>query len=61
VEVLPIIRDVFRSVEKENNDGSQRNKDSLDASLKILELVGFILQKFAVLVRWSEVACTNVA
>jgi len=45
VEVLPIIRDVFRSVEKENNDGSQRNKDSLDASLKILELVGFILQK----------------
>jgi hypothetical protein len=39
VEVLPIVRDIFRSVEKDNTDGSQRSKDSLEASQKILELV----------------------
>ena len=39
VEVLPIVRDIFRAVEKDNTDGSQRSKDSLEASLKILELV----------------------
>ena len=39
VEVLPIIRDIFRSVEKDNTDGGQRSKDSLEASQKILELV----------------------
>ena len=38
-DILAIVRDVFRAVEKDNGDGTQRGKDSLEASQKVLELV----------------------
>ena len=52
VDVLPIIRDVFRSVEKDNNDSTQRSKDSLEASLKILELVRIYFLSYIFAQKW---------
>ena len=38
VEILPIVHDIIRALEKDTNDVSQRSRDSLEASQKILEL-----------------------
>jgi len=38
VELLPLVHDIIRVLEKDSNDVSQRNRDSVDASQKIIEL-----------------------
>ena len=38
VELLPVVHDVIRVLEKESNDQGQRARDSHEASQKILEL-----------------------
>ena len=38
VELLPIVHDIIRVVEKDGNDQGQRARDSHEASQKILEL-----------------------
>lgn len=37
-DFLPLIHDVIKTVEKDNQDASQKNKDSLEASQKVIEL-----------------------
>ncbi len=36
--LLPVVHDIFRIIEKDNQDVSQKNKDSLEASHKINEV-----------------------
>ena len=36
VDLLPVLHDIIRIVEKDNQDVSQKNKDSLEASQKVL-------------------------
>merc|ERR1712141_65131 len=38
VELLPLVHDIVRALEKESNDHGQRTRDSLEASQKIIEL-----------------------
>merc|ERR1711862_661275 len=38
VELLPLVHDIIRVLEKDCSDVSQRSRDSLEASQKILEL-----------------------
>ena len=38
VQLLPLVHDIIRVLEKEGNDVSQRSRDSLEASQKIIEL-----------------------
>ena len=38
VQLLPLVHDIVRVLEKEGNDVSQRNRDSVEASQKIIEL-----------------------
>ena len=38
VEVLPLVHDIIRAIEKDGNDQGQRARDSHEASQKILEL-----------------------
>ena len=38
VAFLPIIHSILRTIEKDNQDASQKNRDSLEASQKITEL-----------------------
>ncbi len=38
VELLPLVYDIIRALEKDSTDASQRSRDSLEASQKILEL-----------------------
>ncbi len=37
-DLLPILHDIVRTIEKDNQDVSQKNKDSLEASQKIAEV-----------------------
>ncbi len=41
-DLLPVLHDVIRTVEKDNQDPSQKNKDSLEASQKVQEIHGKI-------------------
>merc|ERR1712152_29070 len=38
VELLPIVHDIIRALEKESSDPSQRSRDSMEAQQKIVEL-----------------------
>lgn len=38
VSFLPIVHDIIHIIEKDNQDVSQKNRDSLEASQKVLEL-----------------------
>ena len=38
VELLPLVHDIIRVLEKDGNDIGQRSRDSLEASQKIIEL-----------------------
>ena len=38
VELLPLVHDIIRVLEKDCSDVSQRSRDSLEASQKIIEL-----------------------
>ena len=38
VSFLPIVHDIIHIIEKDNQDASQKNRDSLEASQKVLEL-----------------------
>jgi mediator of RNA polymerase II transcription subunit 9 len=38
VDLLPLVHDIVRSLEKDGSDVSQRSRDSLEASQKIMEL-----------------------
>ena len=37
-DLLPILHDIIRTIEKDNQDVSQKNKDSLEASVKVQEI-----------------------
>ncbi|XP_050303595.1 mediator of RNA polymerase II transcription subunit 9 [Anthonomus grandis grandis] len=38
IEILPVIYEIIRSIEKDHHDNNQKNRESQDCSQKVLEL-----------------------